>query len=120
MSRPTDRADAEALICRAKSGERVRDREKRGLSLRERLAVQRAEREFLHAMSPQERLGAYRRGKVSGYQLSIWWSAYPSEIPRIDDVPEWIAVTLVDVCEHPEYAERCRRAQADRSAEAST
>jgi hypothetical protein len=120
MSHRTDRADVEALICRAKSGERVRDREKRGLALRQRLAVQRAEREFLHAMSPQERLGAYRRGKLSGYQLSIWWSAYPREIPRIDDVPEWIAVTLVDVCEHPDYAQRRQRAQADRAAGAST
>jgi len=120
MATRLQRATANALIARARRGERLREREKRGLTFGERLAVQAAEREFLHAMSPQERLGAYRRGKLSGYQLSIWWSAYPREIPRIDDVPEWIAVTLVDVCEHPEYVERCRRARADRLTGASS
>lgn len=49
---------------------------------------------------------AYRRGRLSGYQLSTWWAAYPREIPRIDGHPEWIAATLVDVCESPTYTER--------------
>lgn len=85
MSTSLHRSVASALIARAKRGERLREREKRGLTLRERLAVQSAERESLHAMSPQERLGAYRRGRLSGYQLAVWWSASPREIPRIDD-----------------------------------
>jgi hypothetical protein len=93
-----------------------RAREKRGLTLGDRLAVQRAERERLHSMTPNERLRAYRRGRLSGYQLSVWWSQYPREIPRIDDVPEWIAVTLADICEHPDYVERCRKLRADRLA----
>jgi len=97
------------LIRRAREGETLRDREKRGLTLGERLTVQRAERERLHSMTPQERLRTYRRGGLSGYQLSVWWSLYPLEIPRINDVPEWIAATLADICEHPDYEERCRK-----------
>jgi hypothetical protein len=102
------------LLGRIARGERLREREKRGLRLGERLAVQRAEREALHSMSPEERTLAYRRGQLSGYQLSVWWSHYSHEIPRIDDVPEWIAATLVDVCEHPDYIGRCWRQRADR------
>ena len=109
-----DRPDTDALLSRVARGERLREREKRGLALAERLAVQRAERQALELMSPQERLTAYRRGQVSGYQLSVWWSLYPVEIPRINDVPEWLAATLVDICEHPDYVERCRQARAAR------
>lgn len=109
-----DRPGAVALLSRVARGERLREREKLGLALAERLAVQRAERQALELMSPQERLDAYRRGQLSGYQLSVWWSLYPAEVPRINDVPEWLAATLVDICEHPDYVERCRQARAAR------
>lgn len=109
-----DRPGAVALLSRVAAGERLRERDKRGLTLAERLAVQRAERQALELMSPQERLTAYRRGQLSGYQLSVWWSLFPAEIPRIDDVPEWLAATLVDICEHPDYVERCNRVRAAR------
>jgi hypothetical protein len=108
------RPRASELIDRLARGDRLREREKKGLALGELLDVKRAEREVLCLMSPQERMVAYRRGQLSGYQLSVWWSRYPREIPRIDDVPEWIAVTLVDVCEHPEYEARCRRKRVER------
>ncbi|MQA74709.1 MAG: hypothetical protein GEU88_10285 [Solirubrobacterales bacterium] len=114
MATSFDPPDAAELLGRIARGDRLRDREKRGLTVGERLDVQGAERASLDSMSPQERLRAYRRGKLSAYQLSIWWSAYPREIPRINDVPEWIAATLIDVCEHPEYEERCRQLRAQR------
>jgi hypothetical protein len=114
MTTPASPEDAAALIERVRAGERLRERDKRALSLAELLNVHRAEREVLDLMSPQERMLAYRRGQLSGYQLSAWWSRYPREIPRIDDVPEWIAATLVDVCEHPDYTERCRCLHAGR------
>ena len=109
VSESTHRPGAAELIRRAGEGETLREREKRGLNLGDRLAVQRAERARLHSMTPQERLRAYRRGRLSGYQLSVWWSVHPHEIPRINDVPEWIAATLADICEHPDYEERCRK-----------
>lgn len=114
MSGTPLRPAAEALVAWAAEGEPIHEREKRGLTLRERLAVQRAERDRLHSMIPQERLVAYRRGRLSGYQLSVWWSAYPREVPRVNDVPEWLAATLVDVCEHADYQRRCRRLRAGR------
>jgi hypothetical protein len=77
-----------------------------------RLEERHHQREALHAMSPQERLVAYRRGELSAFQRHAWWNFYPEEVPRINDVVEWIAVTLVDICEHPEYEERCRQARA--------
>jgi hypothetical protein len=85
--------------------------EKRGLSVLDLLRVQRAERQVLHRKSPDQRLAAYRDRRLSSYQLSVWWGAYPREIPRIDGHPEWIAVTLVDVCEHPEFQARLGRAR---------
>src|SRR4051794_8315370 len=102
---------ADRLVIRAESGGRVAEAGKRGLSVLDLLRVQRAERQAIHRMSPERRLRAYRRRRLSSYQLSVWWSAYPREIPRIDGHPEWIAVTLVDVCEHPEYRARVRRAR---------
>jgi hypothetical protein len=102
---------ADRLVIRAERGGRIAEAEKRGLSLGDLLRVQRAERQVIHRMSPERRLLAYRRRRFSSYQLSVWWSAYPREIPRIDGHPEWIAVTLVDVCEHPEYRARLRRAR---------
>ena len=108
METALNRSDVAELIERARDGERIRQREKRGLTLGERLRVQAAEREVLHEMSPQERIRSYRRGRLSGYQLSVWWSTYPNEVPRIDGHPEWIAATLVDVCESPHYVERLR------------
>ena len=116
MGLRSDRPDAEALIARVRDGECLREREKHGLALGELLGVKRAEREMLELMSAEERMLAYRRGQLSWYQLSVWWSRNPREIPRIDDVPEWIAVTLADICEHPDYVERCRRLRADRLA----
>jgi hypothetical protein len=105
------RALADRLVARARDGERISVTEKRGLTLGDLLRVQRAEREVLHSMSARERHRAYRERRLSSYQLSVWWGAYPREIPRIDGHPEWIAVTLVDVCEHPEYRARLPRAQ---------
>jgi hypothetical protein len=102
---------ADRLVIRAESGGRIAEAEKRGLSVLDLLRVQRAERQAIHRLSPERRLLAYRRRRFSAYQLSVWWSAYPREIPRIDGHPEWIAVTLVDVCEHPEYRARLRRAR---------
>ncbi|MGH2987371.1 MAG: hypothetical protein ACRDLO_11890 [Solirubrobacterales bacterium] len=116
MQGGSNRPDAATLIARVRNGERLREREKRGLALGQLLDVRSAERDALELMSPQERKLAYRRGQLSGYQLAVWWSRYPRAIPRIDDVPEWIAVTLADVCEHPDYVERCERLRADRSA----
>jgi len=109
-----DPPNAAELHLRVTRGERLRGHEKRGLKLGERLDLQRAEREALELMSPQERLAVYRRGELSAYQLSAWWSLYPAEIPRVDDVPEWLAATLVDICEHPDYVERCERLRASR------
>ncbi len=111
VDRVDKRFDVEELIADAQRGARLREAQKRGLTLGERLRVQRAERQILHAMSPQERLLAYRRRQLSAYQLTVWWSAYPCEIPRIDGHPEWIAATLVDVCEHRDYQARPRRAR---------
>ena len=108
--RPLRRASiADRLVTRAERGGRIAEAEKRGLSLLDLLRVQRSERQVLHRKSPDQRLAAYRDRRLSSYQLSVWWSAYPREIPRIDGHPEWIAVTLVDVCEHPEYRARLRR-----------
>lgn len=105
-----DQADqrprVEELIAGALRGELLREADKRGLTFGERIRVQRAERQVLHAMSPHERLLAYRQGDLSTYQLLVWWGAYPREIPRIDGHPEWIAATLVDVCESPGYQRR--------------
>jgi hypothetical protein len=109
VSETTHRPGPAELIRRASEGETLREREKRGLTLGDRLAVQRAERHLLQSMTPQERLRTYRRGGLSGYQLSVWWSLYPREIPRINDVPEWIAATLADICEHSDYEQRCRK-----------
>jgi hypothetical protein len=109
--RTHQRPEVEELIAGALRGERLREAQKRGLTVGERLRVQRAERQVLHPMSPQERLLAYRHAQLSNYQLMVWWSVYPREIPRIDGHPEWIAVTLVDVCEHPDYLARVRRSQ---------
>jgi hypothetical protein len=78
----------------------------------DRVEERHRQREVLHAMSPQERLVAYRRGDLSAFQRHFWWNHYPEEVPRINDVVEWIAVTLADICEHPEYEERCRQARA--------
>jgi hypothetical protein len=105
-------ATFDELIRRIDNGERLLERDKRGLSFDERLALQRAERERLQLMSPDERMVTYRSGRLSAYQLSVWWSICPNEIPRIDGVPEWIAITLVDICEHPDYVKRCERAGA--------
>jgi hypothetical protein len=103
------RALADRLVARARDGERISVAEKRGLMLGDLLRVQGAEREVLHSMSPSERHRAYRERRLSSYQLGVWWGAYPREIPRIDGHPEWIAVTLVDVCENREYRARLRR-----------
>lgn len=103
------RSFADRLVARARRGQRLLEAEKRRLTVLDRLRVQRAEREVLHAMTAKQRHQAYRERRLSSYQLSIWWGAYPREIPRIDGHPEWIAATLVDVCEHPEFRARLRR-----------
>jgi hypothetical protein len=113
MANRLRRANVDELISRVRDGERLFERDKHGLGLAERLAVQRVEREQLELFGPEERLTAYRKGRLSAYQLSIWWSSWPNEIPYIDGVPEWIAITLVDICEHPDYVERCKRAGVD-------
>lgn len=114
---PADESvSASHLIARVQTGERVRAAEVRSLCLGDQLLVRRAEREQLEAMSAVERTSAYRAGELSSYQLVVWNSRYPREIPRIDDVPEWLAVTLVDVCEHPDYETRCRQTRAARLA----
>ena len=53
---PTHRRRAAVLVRRAARGERLREREKRGLTFAERLAVQRAERDRLRSMTPRRRL----------------------------------------------------------------
>jgi hypothetical protein len=81
------------LIARVQRGERLREAEKRHLSLGSRLRVQRAEREIVDRMTPQQRMLAYREGRLSAYQRNHWLCQYPREVPMVDDVPEWIAAT---------------------------
>ncbi len=85
--------------------------EKRHLSLGSRLRVQRAEREIVDRMTPQQRLHAYREGRLSAYQRNHWLCQYPREVPMIDDVPKWIAVTLVDVIDAKNPSPRVRELQ---------
>lgn len=63
-----DRAEADELIARLQRGERLGETEKRHLSLGSRLRVQRAEREILDRMTPQQRMLGCREGRLSAYQ----------------------------------------------------
>jgi hypothetical protein len=45
------------------------------------------------AMSPEERLRAYRAGRLTRVQRTAWAAAYPEEVPIVNDELEWIALS---------------------------
>jgi hypothetical protein len=68
----------------------------RELDFAQRLALRQAERDDLWRMTYEQRLARYRAGELTGYQLSVWCDSW-HELPKVNDVPEWMASTLVDI-----------------------
>jgi hypothetical protein len=54
-------------------------------------------RDRLSAMSPKERLAAYRSGALSLPELDCWGSLFPEEVPMVNDEFPWIVGTLADL-----------------------
>lgn len=73
--------------------------ERESLHFWQRIGLQVAERQALHALSPQQREHRYRRGELTAHQRGVWCANYPEEVPMINDVPLHIAATLVDIVE---------------------
>lgn len=100
-----DSPEAERLLERVEAGEALDHAAKRSLPLGAKLRVQEAELAALWRMSPQQRLRAFWVGRLSAYQQGRWASAFPGEVPTIDDVPIFIAATLADICEARDLCE---------------
>lgn len=92
------RADAfdQLLEAVAEGGRPATAADYRGLPIFDRLKLQQAERDALWRMTYEERVIAYRRGRLTRYQLDCWCDAWV-EVPKINGEPEWIARTLADL-----------------------
>lgn len=53
--------------------------------------------EHLRAMSPQQRLAAYRSGLLSHAERALWARTFPDEVPVVNGEVEWIALGLADL-----------------------
>ncbi len=51
----------------------------------------------LARMTPEQRLRAARRGRLSRAELTLWAARYPEEVPLINGEHEWIALGLADL-----------------------
>jgi hypothetical protein len=47
----------------------------------------------IEAMSPEERLRAYRAGHLTRAERTAWAAVYPQEVPIVNDELEWIALS---------------------------
>ena len=59
---------------------------------RRRSALRRLER-----MSPEQRLRAARKGRLSRAELTLWAAHYPDEVPLVNGEHAWIALRLADL-----------------------
>lgn len=58
-----------------------------------------AQAAHLRLMTPEERLLRYRGSRLTLHQADVWESEYPTEVPRVNGIPEWRARHLIDVVE---------------------
>jgi hypothetical protein len=61
--------------------------------------IRRAEEAALVRLTPAGRMLAYRKGRMTRYQVRAWESRFPRETPRVNGLPEWDARHLIDVVE---------------------
>ena len=64
------------------------------------LTGQRRRRAFLRRlerMSPEQRLRAARKGRLSRAELTLWAARYPEEVPLVNGEHAWIALSLADL-----------------------
>jgi hypothetical protein len=48
-------------------------------------------------MTPEQRLKAARKGRLSRGELTLWAALYPEEVPLVNGEVEWIALGLADL-----------------------
>jgi hypothetical protein len=51
----------------------------------------------LEQIGPEERLGAYRGGRLTHAERLLWTAHFPEEVPIVNDEIEWIALGLADL-----------------------
>ena len=64
------------------------------------LTARRRRRAFLRRlerMTPEQRLKAARKGRLSRGELSLWAAHYPEEAPLVNGEYPWIALGLADL-----------------------
>jgi hypothetical protein len=53
----------------------------------------------LWQMTVAQRIGAMRRGELTGEQLGAWSARHPDQVPMLNGEFEWIAIRMPEVCE---------------------
>jgi hypothetical protein len=51
----------------------------------------------LERMTPEQRLRAARKGRLSRGELTLWAALYPEEAPLVNGELAWIALALADL-----------------------